>query len=139
MQPAQYRYGSILLLVGMLICCWTLDRLVDAGATRTETYMDQSWAWTKVFSRLFIVALGLVCAGFVLRPARPSRLVAAAYVFSGALVTMFEFPNLLIRFGERWLLALQFAVALPLGAAFLIIIGIAAFARPYVSFVPPNA
>src|SRR5438552_3948277 len=117
---------SVVFLVVALIGAYYLDRLVFAGLTRTETFMDSSWAWSKIASRLITSGLLLTCALFVLHRRQPSPSVGLLYLLAGAYFTFLQLPYFAIRFAPGSYLAYaHMTVALPIAGAFSMIIGFA--------------
>jgi hypothetical protein len=132
-KTAIHTWLSVAFLVVIGLASYALDVLVLAGAQRTAWSIDMSWVWAQLAARLVISALVLMCATFVLFPPRPSRVVAVLYLLVGAYFTLLPVPyfGALFRF-ETWTTS-PTRVALPIAAAFLVVIGIAAFFRPYAS------
>jgi hypothetical protein len=137
MKSSTHGLLSVAILVLLLALSYLLDRYVLAAAARTSELMDSSWLWAKTISRLTISTLLLGCAAFVLSPPRPIRTVGLVYLFTGVILTFTALPSVgalsvFVPFAAEWIVFDRSGIALPTTAAFLTVIGVAAFVRRYV-------
>lgn len=131
MKPSAHTVVAGAFLPVVIVVAYALDHFVFAAAERTSQSMDTSWAWSKIGARFLISTVLVVCAAFVLSRPRPSRMVAALYLLVGGYFMLQEIPYFAARFGVDVRLISGLRVALPIAAAFLPAIGLAALCRPY--------